>query len=120
MKNFEEIQQTQQECCEHYSSNYTPTELEQLVVISDGIYEGAVPVEGVRYPSPSHMTGWWLTTDNYNGDVDTLQSVHFRHIVEKRPELAIYMGLKPGYRFLLGGKDEHVWFDEKVANDFME
>jgi hypothetical protein len=27
--------------------------LEQLVVISDGVYEGDV-VEGVRYPSPEH------------------------------------------------------------------
>lgn len=29
---------------------------DQLVVMSEGVYEGDV-VEGVRYPSPEHMSG---------------------------------------------------------------
>jgi hypothetical protein len=36
------------------------------------------------------MSGWYLTTDDYydgngNGNVDCLMTVHFSHIVEKRP-----------------------------------
>ncbi|WP_259368131.1 MULTISPECIES: hypothetical protein [unclassified Colwellia] len=74
-------------------------------------------MEGVRYPSPEHMSGWWLTTDEYDGNIDSLVTVHFQHIIEKRPELALYMALPFGYRFNLGGESEHVWFDQEVAQD---
>jgi hypothetical protein len=114
MKSLETVQR---ECCEHYGANYSPVGAEQLVVISEGIYEGVVPVEGVRYLSPDHMSGWWLTTDKYNGDTDTLKTVHFHHIEELRPDLAFYMALPFGYRFQLGGAEENVWFDEAVARE---
>ncbi len=108
------LEKTQKECCEYYRVDFCPVGSEKMVVISDGVYEGK-PTEGVRYPSPDHMSGWWLTTGDYNGDVDTLKVVHFRHIQEKRPEIAIYMALPFGYRFNLGNNDENVWFDESVA-----
>ncbi|NRB25796.1 hypothetical protein [Shewanella sp.] len=111
-----EVMQVQQECCEGFKAQYTPLEEDKMVVISKGVYEGH-PVEGVRYPAPEHMSGWWLTTDLYNGDTDSLKTVHFSHIIENRPEIAIYMALPSGYRFVLGGEDEHVWFDEDAAKD---
>jgi hypothetical protein len=43
--------------------------------------------------------------------------VHFYHIEEKRPEIAIYMALPFGYRFQLGGNDENIWFDESVSRE---
>lgn len=111
------IELEQRKCCEHFDAEFTSIEDTQMVAISEGIYEGVVPVEGVRYPSPNHMSGWWHTTDDYDGNIDSIKTVHFSHIIEKRPELAIYMGLPNGYRFLLGNKEESVWFDEKVANE---
>lgn len=51
---------------------------DQLIVISDGVFEGD-SVEGVRYPSPEHMSGCWITTDRYNGDTQTLKTVHAHH-----------------------------------------
>jgi hypothetical protein len=111
------IELNQRECCEHYGAQYQRVDQSQLVTISKGIYEGVTPVEGVRYPSPLHMSGWWLTTDEYDGNIDSLVTVHFKHIIEKRPELALYMALPFGYRFTLGGESEHVWFDQEVAND---
>ncbi|MDO6837835.1 hypothetical protein Q4596_19650 [Pseudoalteromonas carrageenovora] len=111
------IESVQKECCDHYQAIYSPVEPTQLVTISKGIYEGSIPVEGVRYPSPNHMSGWWLTTDEYDGNISSLVTVHFEHINEKCPELAIYMALPFGYRFNLGGETEHVWFDKEVANE---
>ena len=110
------LESVQQECCEHYRATFSPVRPSQLVVISDGVYEGR-PVEGVRYPSPDHMSGWWLTTDAYNGDTGSLKTVHFHHIQECRPEIAMYMALPFGYRFQLGGDNESVWFDEHVASE---
>ena len=111
------MEETWKECCQHYNAEYQPTKTKQLVAISKGVLEGTVPVEGVRYPSPEHMSGWWLTTDEYNGNADSIITVHFEHIIDSRPDLAIYMALPFGYRFNLGGESEHVWFDESVENE---
>lgn len=111
-----DIEQIQKKCCKHYSASYSPVDLNQMVVISQGVYEG-MPVEGVRYPSPNHMSGWWLTTDDYDGDANSLKTVHYCHIQKARPDIAIYMALPFGYRFQIGGSDESVWFDQTVANE---
>ena len=87
--------------------------LDQLVVMSEGVYEGDV-VEGVRYPSPEHMSGWWLTTNRYDGDIKSLKTVHFSHIAEKRPDITDFLRLPYGYRFFSG--DGSTWFDQKVAD----
>lgn len=86
---------------------------DQLVVISEGVYEGDV-VEGVRYPSPPHMSGWWVTTNRYKGNISSLKTVHFRHVAETRPDLARFWPLPFGYRFFSG--DGAVWFDQTVAD----
>lgn len=116
MTDLSNIADTQKECCAFYDADFSPLDEEQLVVISDGVYEGE-PVEGVRYQSPDHMSGWWVTTDKYNGDTDSLKTVHFSHIKEKRPDIAIYMALPFGYRFILGSSEDMVWFDEVVAEE---
>ena len=107
----------QRECCENYGSAFLPSETNQLVVVSDGVLEGITHIEGVRYPSPIHMTGWWLTTDEYDGNIDSLKNIHYKHIMAKLPKVAMYLALSYGYRFLLLGEDEHVWFDEKVSSE---
>ena len=114
---MEELLRIQEQCCQHYEASPVGVSEDQLVVISSGVYEGNVEIEGVRYPSPKHMSGWWLTTHLYDGNLDSLKTVHFKHIASKRPDITMYMALPFGYRFLLGGESEHVWFDEDVYSD---
>jgi hypothetical protein len=104
------IRQQEEECKIHNVSPVFPT-FSQNIVISNGVYEG-MAIDAVRYPSPNHMTGWWLTTELYDDNLDSLKTVHYFHLAFKRPDLLRYLALPFGYRFLVGnGKD--VWFDEK-------
>lgn len=103
----------QHEICAKANANFLPPRPDQMIVISDGVYEGD-EVEGVRYPSPNHMSGWWITTDRYNGDIESLKTVHAHHVSAKRPDLAKFLALPLGYRF--HSPKSEVWFDEKVAN----
>jgi hypothetical protein len=98
--------------CDKAGAPFTPPRADQMVAVSDGVYEGD-SVQGVRYPSPSHMSGWWVTTDRYNGDVKTLEVVHLYHLTCKRPELAKYIAFPPGYRF--SSNPEVIRFDQTVA-----
>ena len=85
----------------------------QYMMISDGVYEG-LPVSAVRYTSPSHMTGWWLTTDEYNDDAKSLKRVHFFHVAFTRPDILKYLALPFGFRFYISKEETDVWFDDEV------
>jgi hypothetical protein len=102
----------QHQICQKVGASFSPPQLDQMVVISDGVYEGD-EAEGVRYPSPGHMSGWWLTTDRFNGDTSTLKTVHVHHVSALRPDLVKFFALPFGYRFFSPQSD--VWFDQTVA-----
>lgn len=101
--------------CDQVSANFDPPRPDKKVAISTGVYEGD-PVEGVRYPSPEHMSGWWLTTDRYDGNIKSLEIVHLYHVTATRPDLVRYLALPYGFRFRTSqAGPADVWFDEKVA-----
>jgi hypothetical protein len=79
----------------------------QNIAISKGVYEG-LAIEAV------HMSGWWLTTDLFDDDTNSLMNVHFFHVAFKRPEILRFLALPFGYRFLFSKNIENIWYDEKV------
>lgn len=101
--------------CQRVGAAFAPARPDKLVVLSEGVFEGD-PVEGVRYPSPEHMSGWWITTDRYNGDIKSLTTHHAYDLTAKRPDLAQYLALPYGFRFAQGDQ-EYIWFDSKVADE---
>ncbi|HZU30622.1 MAG TPA: hypothetical protein VFB79_05870, partial [Candidatus Angelobacter sp.] len=103
----------QHRICSHYNAQFKAPSLNQLTVTSKGVLEG-LPLKAVRYPSPSHMSGWWLITDQYDGNIHSLNNEHTFHITAARPELAKFLALPDGFRF--HSDSEKAWFDEEVAN----
>ena len=101
--------------CESLGAEFFPARADQLAACSAGVIEGD-PVQGVRYPSPERMSGWWITTDRYDGDIRPLRNEHLYHVTAARPDLARYLALPYGFRFDLS-KIEDIWFDESVANE---
>lgn len=87
----------------------------QMVAVSDGVMTGKLPIEGVRYPSPEHMSGWWITTDDFNRNTDEIKTVHMGHIISTRPDIRCMLALPYGFRFAFGETTE-IWFDQNVAN----
>ena len=100
----------QHELCARFNAAFSPPRPDKMVAISDGVVEGDA-VEGVRYPSPENMSGWWLTTDRYNGNIKTIKTTHLYHVTARRPDLARFLALPYGFRF----QGEDAWYDEKVA-----
>ena len=100
--------------CEKHNAVFQPPRPDRLTLVSKGVLEG-LPVQGVRYPSPEHMSGWWITTDQYDGNIKSLKHEHTYHITAARPDLAKYLALSEGFRFDLS-VTEDIWLDEKVAS----
>jgi hypothetical protein len=103
----------QRRVCARAESPFQPPRADQLLVVSDGVLEGA-PVEAVRYPSLDDMSGWWITTDQYRGDRAGLRTEHCYHLSHLRPELSQYLALPFGFRFRAPVSEEF-WFDPEVA-----
>ena len=106
--------QSQHKVCDDHGANFLPPRPDKMVAISKGVYEGSI-VDAVRYPSPEHMSGWWITTDQYDGDIKTLQVVHLYHLTSRRPDLMPLIALPYGYRFAGSIDTFNIWFDPKVV-----
>lgn len=104
----------QHRICDRFRASFLPPRPDRLTVVDAGVLEG-LPVQAVRYPSPEHMSGWWITTSKYNGDVNTLLREHTYHITAARPDIAPYLALPYGFRFELGESYSNAWLDRKVA-----
>jgi hypothetical protein len=103
----------QHDLCRRVDAEFSPPRPDTLVVVSPAVLEGA-PVQGVRYPSPTDMSGWWITADDYTGDVKMLKTEHLYHVTDLRPDLVRYLALPYGFRFDLSNYED-VWLDRKVA-----
>lgn len=101
--------------CRKYNASPVFPSFGQKIVLSKGVYDGE-KVEAVRYPSPSHMSGWWLTTDLFDGNISSLQTDHFYHLAFNRPDILKYLALPFGYRFCQSETTE-IWFDISVSNE---
>lgn len=108
------IWREQHKMCAKMRAPFRPPQPSQLMAVTPGVREGR-GLDGVRYSAPSHMSGWWLITDGYGGDINSVTLEHVRHLVEWRPELVKYLALPPGWSFRTGWR-KRVWFDQSVAD----
>ncbi|WP_419868699.1 immunity protein Imm33 domain-containing protein [Chryseobacterium sp. CT-SW4] len=103
---------SQSELCSEYSLLPIFPNFNQMIVISKGVYEGKA-IEGIRYDSPEHMSGWWLITDDYDDNIESLMTVHYYHVAFQRPDVLKYLALPFGYRFLMKDENIEIFKDEE-------
>lgn len=106
----------QENLCKQYGVSPIFPTFNQNIVISKGVYEG-LGVDAVRYPSPEYMTGWWITTELYDDNIDSLMNVHYFHVAFKRPDLIKYLALPYGFRFYITEQEKEIWFDKEVLEE---
>lgn len=105
----------QQDLCNQLSVPFSPPCIEQLAAVAPGISSG--DIQAVRYPSPPHMSGWWITSETSSVAAD-MKPQHLSHVVAARPDIIRFLGLPFGYRFSLTSEGEsEVWFDSEVASE---
>lgn len=103
----------QQNIARKYNVKLDIPRIGQKIAFSKEICEGS-EINAVRYIAPEHMSGWYLTSNSYNGDINSLQVDYLYFLLKKRPDLAGYLSLPFGYRFFKSNNETDVWFDEEV------
>ena len=111
------IEELQKDVCRKYVATYFPSPNDCKVGIALNVRDGIVPVNGFRHPPEGDTTGWYIYAgEELSDDPDFFQPLHIEHISDWCPQIKKYLGLPPGWRFLIAGNFEDVWFDESLLD----
>lgn len=100
--------------CEKYGSLYVPSRPDSIAGVAHNLRMGIVPLNGLRHPSDRETSGWYIWAGEYSSADDFFEPVHVSHLYEMCPLIIKFLGLAPGWRFLLAGEHVDVWFDNAL------
>lgn len=113
MINSKDLKSEQIAVCQKYGATFCESPDDLKVGISRNVREGARPVNGLRHPLEGDTTGWYIWGgEEYSNDPDFFIPFHVEHLKEWCPMILKYLGLPPGWRFLVTEGYEDVWEDE--------
>lgn len=90
-------------------------ELDSKLGWSPSAIAGAEPLNGLRHRPDADTCGWyvWGGTELLD-DPDFFHPLHVRHLTDKCSDVIPFLGLPPGWRFLIAPGHVDVWFDETL------
>jgi hypothetical protein len=75
------------------------------------------PINGLRHPPEGDSVGWYTWSgESFSEAVDFFVSLHALHLHDWCPEIVKYLGMAPGWRFLIAPGYEDVWYDANLLN----
>ncbi|MEH6444801.1 MAG: hypothetical protein V7784_12970 [Oceanospirillaceae bacterium] len=109
------IEELQKKVCRQFEADFLPSPSDLKVGIATNVRDGIVPINGFRHSPEGDTTGWYIYAgEELSGDPDFFKPLHVEHLDDWCPQLKKYLGLSPGWRFLIAGDYEDVWFDESL------
>ena len=89
----------------------------EKVGIDTSALSGAIPLNGLRHQPASGTSGWFIWAgEELKQDEDFFVPMHIEHLATKCPAVLPYLGLPPGWRFLIAEDYEDIWFDEALLS----
>jgi hypothetical protein len=111
------LSRNQVEVCLRYSVTFTPSALLSKLGISDSALQGRQPLHGLRHPPEAGTSGWFIWGgEEFSTDPEFFKPMHVFHLGERCPAVVPYLGLPPGWRFLIAPNYEDAWFDVDLLN----
>lgn len=111
------IEELQKELCRKHKAEFIASPSDQKVGITTNVREGIVPINGFRHPPERGTTGWYIYAgQELSSAQDFFKPLHVEHLDNWCPQIKKYLGLPPGWRFLIAGDYEDVWFDESLLD----
>jgi len=104
--------------CKRLGVEYFSTGADLKVGVSKNILDGSWswPVHGLRHEPVGETTGWYIWSGESSVAPDFFQTLHVAHLSNYCKDVLAYLGLPPGWRFLIAPEHEDVWFDEKLLD----
>ena len=116
MTTWDKHTEDQKRICDKYSIRWTESKVDLFIGLADNVLTGMNPVNGLRQPECDTTTGWYLWAgEEFSQAEDFFKPYHVSHLLTLRPNVIKYLGLPPGFRFLMDDKGyEDVWEDVEL------
>ncbi len=107
------IKKKQKIICDKYGAGFLESPVHLKVGISLNVKEGEQPIHGLRHFPTEDASGWFIWAGEYSDDPNFFQPLHIEHIEKWNSLILPFLGLEPGYRFLIAedGNYIDVWED---------
>ncbi|WP_245933121.1 immunity protein Imm33 domain-containing protein [Caballeronia novacaledonica] len=113
-----QIDELQREVCAKFSAPHFGCDLNLKIGISRNVKEGLRPVNGLRIRPEGDTCGWYIWAgEEYSTASDFFVPLHASHLFKWAPLVVPYLGLPPGWRFLVTEQYEDVWEDTSLLDD---
>lgn len=100
-----------------YGSQLVVPEPTDKVGAAANVRQGIWPINGLRHQPEGDTCGWYIWAgEDFSQDPDFFLPVHVSHLSEWCPAALPYLGLAPGWRFLIAPDYEDVWFDPSLLD----
>lgn len=107
----------QNRICQNVGANFLQCDEWLKIGISKDFDPQRFLINGLRHPLAGDTTGWYIWSDeNFSEADDFFVPWHAKHLYEDYPEIAKYLGLAPGWRFLIARGYEDIWFYANLLN----
>lgn len=104
--------------CRRFGAGSLPVRAHEKVGLARNTGRQQQPLNGLRHAPEDGTSGWFIWAgEQLSQSPDFFVPVHAVHLSELLPEVERYLALPPGWRFLIAGDYEDVWFDPSLLND---
>jgi hypothetical protein len=113
------LEAAQRQECARLGSDYVPAGRADKAGVAANVTGGGVyPINGLRHRPISDTSGWYIWAgDEKKGAEEYFDPLAIEHLEEQCPRVVKYLGLAPGWRFLIGPDHEDVWFDPALITE---
>lgn len=111
------VEAHQRDFCRRYGVPFVRAPVGFKIGIAEDVRSGRMPINGLRHPPQCDTTGWYIWAgEALRKEPDFFQALHVAHLHEWCPAAAKYLGLPPGWRFLIAPDYEDVWYDAALLD----
>jgi hypothetical protein len=101
--------------CQRFHTQYFDCDQMLKVGISRNVREGLRPLNGLRLKPEGETSGWYIWAgEQFSESPDFFVPLHVSHLLDWAPLAMPYLGLPPGWRFLVTERYEDVWADPSL------
>lgn len=105
----------QKDLCRRRGTPFFESPRSLKVGISKNVRSGLLPINGLRHPPEGDTTGWYIWAGGEPSSApDFFVPLHVEHLAEWCPTVIPFLGLPPGWRFLVADGHEDVWEDTSL------
>ncbi len=107
----------QQSVCDRCGVECDSPDPDLKLGISPHVRSGTQQINGLRISSEEDTTGWYIWAgEELSTHPEFFSPLHVRHVRSWCPQVLPYLGLPPGWRFLIAPGHEDVWYDPSLLD----